>query len=67
MIAKLTKINQKGEKDSKQLEEMLAQKKLEPQQEGIEMNDEFEKNKRVALMDVKNMALEQLFDEEHLP
>ena len=31
------------------------------------MDDDFEKNKRVTLMEVKNMALEQLFDEEHLP
>ena len=31
------------------------------------MDDDFEKNKRVALTEVKNMALEQLFDEEHLP
>ena len=42
---------------------MLEQKKLEPSKEGIEMDDDFEKNKRVALMEVKNMALDQLFDE----
>lgn len=67
MIDKLTKINKKSEKDNKQMEDMLEQKKLEPIEEGLQMEDDFEKNKRIALLEVKNMALDQLFDEEHQP
>ena len=46
MIEKLTKIIKKDEKDNVKLEDVLAMKKNQTLEEGLEMAADFERNKR---------------------
>jgi hypothetical protein len=45
----------------------LAAKKQETIDEGLEMDDTFERKKRILIAANKDIALEAFYDEQHIP